>query len=111
MPSGEIAAEKGKLYKRVKLPYIGKQFTMSFKFFINDLSGYAWQSLIHVTTGGDKGKMGFRIPGVWATVNKDLYVIFPLNGNDSSKPVGKVEEQKWMKLELSQKPNKFGTKV
>jgi len=109
--SEEIKIDKGKLINNVMiLPYLGKEFSISFKLFINEVSGYPWQSVMHITignTGEDRGKMGFQIPTVAVNVYKDLYVIFPMNGNDSSKAVGKVEENKWINIDIMQQPTKI----
>ena len=60
--------------------------------------------MIHLTTGRNIGNMGDRIPGVWVTNKKEMYVMFAINGNGNFyKSVGKVEENKLIKVEISQK--------
>jgi len=102
----EVTIEKGKLLREFYLPYLGKEFSISFELFINEVTGYPWQSVLHLTTGNtgeNRGKMGLEIPTVAVNVYKDLYVIFAISGNDSSKAVGKVKENEWIKVEISQK--------
>ena len=95
---------KDKLYEHYEIPYIGKEFLISFELFINSITEEEWQNVIHITTGGNSDKMGDRIPGVWVTDKKDLHVSFAVNGQANFfKNVGKVEANKAIKVEISQK--------
>ena len=95
---------KGKLYEEFQVPFLGKEFVISFELFINKLAGAHWQSVIHLTTDGNNAKLGDRIPGIWIMRSKQLVVIFALNGENAWKDVGAVEENKWIKVQISQKP-------
>ena len=96
---------KGKLYEEFQVPFLGKEFSISFELFINKLKKVKWESVIHLTTDGNIGKMGDRIPGVWVKDGYELYVAFAINGeHNRDKFVGAVEEIKWIKVEISQKP-------
>ena len=96
---------KDKLYEHYEIPYIGKEFLISFELFIVSIIGRGeWQNVIHITTGDNSAKMGDRIPGVWVTGQKDLHVSFAINGKANFfKNLGKVEENKAIKVEISQK--------
>ena len=99
-----ITIVKDKLYEQFEVPYLGREFLIRFELFINKITGDQWQNVIHLTTGANIGKMGDRIPGVWVTNKKELFVIFAINGNDNRwKSVAKVEENKLIKVEISQK--------
>ena len=88
-----------------KLPFIGKQFSVTFDLLINKISGEAFQSVLHLTMGHDIGRMGDRIPAIWVTNNKELVVVSAISGYwDYYKMIPGMVEKKWMKLEISQKP-------
>ena len=104
--TGEYAIRivKDTRYEHYKIPYIGKEFLISFELLINSITGEEWQNVIHITTGDNSAKMGDRIPGVWVTGQKDLHVSFAINGKANFfKNLGKVEENKAIKVEISQK--------
>ena len=82
---------RNKLFEYFEVPFLGKEFLLKFEFFINKITEDPWQNVIHLTTGGNVGKMGDRIPGVWVTKRKELWVIFAINGKgDFSKSKGFV---------------------
>ena len=95
---------RDKLYEEFQVPFLGKEFVVSFELFINKLAGDHWQNVIHVTTDGNNAKMGDRIPGVWILGGRYLAVISAINGTNEWKNVGTVEENKWIKVDISQKP-------
>ena len=96
---------KDKLYEHFEIPYIGKEFLISFELFIKSINSLIeWQNVIHITTGDNSAKMGDRIPGVWIKDKKDLIVSFAINGKANFfKNLGKVEGKKTIKVEISQK--------
>ena len=101
----EVPIVKEKLYEEFQVPFVGKEFSISFELFINKLTTVEWESVIHLTTDGNIGKMGDRIPGIWVKDGKTLHIAFPINGvGNTNKNVGALEENKWIKLEISQKP-------
>merc|ERR1711942_357320 len=74
MSGPEFQAEKGKLLK--ELPFLGKEFSVSFELFINSLdnipSNKPYASVLHLTKGdADSHEMGFRIPAMWITPNTE----------------------------------------
>ena len=89
-----------------KLPFIGKQFSITFDLLINKISGEAFQSVLHLTMGHDIGRMGDRIPAIWVTNNKELVVVSAISGNMNyyHRFIPGMVEKKWMKVEISQKP-------
>ena len=101
----EFTIVKDQLYEGFQVPFLGKEFSISFELFINNLTTVPWESVIHLTTDGNIGKMGDRIPGVWVNKDKQFHVVFAINGEDNRhKAVGTAEENKWIKVEISQKP-------
>ena len=101
----EITIVKDKLYEEFHVPFLGKEFYISFELFINNLKKVPWESVLHLTTDGNFGKMGDRIPGVWVKDGKQLLVAFAISGEDNRhKAVVALEENKWIKVEISQKP-------
>ena len=87
---------KGQLYEHFEIPYIGKEFLISFELFVKSINSLIeWQNVIHITTGDNSAKMGDRIPGVWVTDKKELHVSFAINGQANFfKNLGKVKEDK-----------------
>ena len=101
----EFTIVKDQLYEGFQVPFLGKEFSISFELFINKLKTVPWESIIHLTTDGNIGKMGERIPGVWVKDGKQLFVAFAISGEDNRhKAVVALEENKWIKVEISQKP-------
>ena len=50
-----------------ELPYIGKEYSVSFEVFINKMPTEPYQNVIHLSTGENVAAMGSRIPAVWVT--------------------------------------------
>jgi len=102
----EVPIVKEQLYEEFQVPFLGKEFSISFELFINKLTTTVpWESVIHLTTDGNVGKMGDRIPGIWVKDGKTLHIAFAINGvGNTVKNVGALEENKWIKVEISQKP-------
>ena len=79
-----------------ELPYIGKEYSVSFEVFINKMPTQPYQSVIHFTTGDNNS----RNPAVWVTANKE----FCFSGNNKLwKKLPGLEENKWYKIEINQK--------
>ena len=59
-----------------------------------------WTSVIHATTGGNAGKLGYRIPGIFFNYNR-LHICGSVSGNSNycvnSKPVA---VNKWTNVEI-----------
>ena len=83
------------------LPYIAKEYKLSFDVFVIKFKE-GWTSIVHFTVGEDKGKPGERIPAVYITKNL-LCVAVDLSGNPNhhfySKP---LESGKWIHIEVAQ---------
>ena len=86
------------------LPYIAEEYKILFDLFVTKHITDTWQSLIHFTTGGNHGKYGDRIPGLWINKNKKLYIMSAVNWNPTHiYNFPKVlEEGKWINVEVSQ---------
>jgi len=60
---------KDKLYeKQFRIPFLGRELTISFELFINKIKSDTWQNVTNI------GIMGDRIPGVCVTARKELYI-------------------------------------
>ena len=63
------------------VPYIGKEFVVFFELFLLKFPTVDYESVIHLTVGGNADKFGDRIPAVWITKAKTLYVATVINEN------------------------------
>ena len=97
------------------LPYIAEEYKISFDLFVTKHITDTWQSVIHFTAGGNVGKYGDRIPGIWINKNKKLYIMSALNGipHKTYNFPKVLEEGKWINVEISQTlvDNKVGKPV
>merc|ERR1719430_1167536 len=101
--NNEIKLEKNK--KLDELPYIGKEFSISFELFLDTYPAaeVPWANILHLTIGGNSENMGDRIPGLWITPGKELHVASAISGNSNNFDNFVIETGKWMKLEINQK--------
>jgi len=60
-----------------------------------------WANVLHFTTGGNIGELGYRIPGVWFWLDK-LHICGSVKGNNNyclnSEP---VEKNKWTEIKIT----------
>ena len=88
-----------------ELPYIGKQYKISFDLLISKFDAEVYQSIIHFGLGGNAEAYGDRAPAVWVHKDKYLHVTSSINGNLNlyynvqSVP---LVENKWFKVQISQ---------
>jgi len=101
--TNEIKIEKNK--KVDELPYIGKEFSVSFELFLDSdpAADVPWATVLHLTIGGNIAAMGDRIPAVWVTSAKELHVASAISGSSNSHENYPVEIGKWIKVEINQK--------
>ena len=86
------------------LPYIGKEYSVSFELFINKFGRNAYESVIHLTTGANFAGMGSRNPAVWVMNSKHLTIASSISGNKNlHKNIPGLEKNKWYKIEITQK--------
>ena len=85
------------------LPSIGKEYKISFDLLVSKHKPADTRNVLHFTTGGNHGRYGDRIPGIWIWNNK-LQIASALNGNHNSyvNLPTEVGEGKWNKLQISQ---------
>ena len=86
------------------LPSIGKEYQISFDLLvINHHKGTDARNILHITTGGNHGKYGDRIPGIWIW-DRRLSISSALNGNHNShfQLPTELEEGIWNSLHISQ---------
>jgi len=62
-----------------ELPFIGKQFIVSFQLFITAPTVGEFENIIHFTIGGDFENLGDRTPALWLTKGTRLYVGSAIN--------------------------------
>ena len=89
------------------LPFMEKEFSISFELFIEKFTGDDWTNILHMTTDGNSG-WGARIPFVGVSKDKDLHVTSAISGNWNN--VGNIKdyklvENKWIKVDISQNLN------
>ena len=63
------------------LPYIGKQFTISFDLLFAKWPKKGFESVMHFTLGQDASVYGDRAPALWVTNRKKLVVSMAITGN------------------------------
>ena len=87
------------------LPYIGKEFSVSFELFLDSYpaADVPYVNVLHLTREDDGQKLGNRIPGLWIKPTKELHESFSINGDWNSVANHAVESGKWNKVEINQK--------
>merc|ERR1711970_1234094 len=101
--NNEIKLEKNK--KLDELPFIGKEFSISFELFLDNFpaADVPYVSVLHFTVGADSGNMGDRIPAVWVKPSKEIHITSAISGNVNSFENYAIETGKWNKIEINQK--------
>jgi len=100
---GVITLKKGSLL--TILPYIGKQFSVSFDLLITKMGSYAWQNVLHLTVGPNGDAVyGSRVPLVAVTPAWSLHVTSAISGNWNGGGDAKgLEQGRWIKVDILQK--------
>ena len=88
----------------ITLPSVGLKYYVSFELLVTKHTPGDWRNVIHLTTGGNKGVYGYRVPGIWLSSDHKLHITSAVNGVDNfiynyGKP---VEENEWTRLEIQQ---------
>ena len=93
-----------------ELPYIGKEFTVSFDLFISSFENAftneakRFQSVFRLTLGRNDYEMGDRIPAIFLSPDKKLVVTSAISGNKNAfSMISGLEEKKWSKVEVTQR--------
>eukprot|EP00111_Clytia_hemisphaerica_P017532 TCONS_00051901-protein len=69
---------KGKMTSVI--PRVDREWYLSFDIKPENKLIYGWGSIIHLTTGGNHGKVGYRIPGIWFNPNsRRLHICYAIN--------------------------------
>ena len=98
----EIKIEQSNLIDT--LPYIGRQFSISFELFVEKYPTTPYASILHLTVGGDNAELGDIIPGVWIKVDKKLVISSAISGNaNNHKDHDGLKLNEWNKVEISQR--------
>ena len=82
-----------------ELPFFGKEYTVMFEMFINNIPSH--ESILQIGLGGDRHVYGDRNPGIFTYQNQFL-VSSALNGNKNLWKKYPVELKKWISVEVSQ---------
>ena len=101
--ASELKLVKNTLQK--KITTMGKEWMISFLFYPTSYTYNGWTSIVHLTTGGNYGKYGYRTPGIFFHPSYGLQVSASVNGHHdyyrhfkpSSAPIGQ-----WTKIVISQ---------
>ena len=98
----EIAIQRNNLL--TTLPYIAEEYKISFELFITKHIVDDWRSVIHFSTGGNYGKYGDRIPGLYIYADKKLYMFSALSGDPNYMYLlpAALWEGAWIPVEISQ---------
>merc|ERR1719209_2406814 len=101
--NNEIKLEKNK--KLDELPYIGKEFSISFELFLDSYpaADVPFANILHITLGADNTKMGDRIPALWIKPDKEIHEGAAISGKVNSVGNHAIESGKWNKIEFNQK--------
>ena len=69
-----------------ELPYIGKEFSVSFELFLDNLpaADVPYANVLHIGLGADNTVMGDRNPAVWVTGGKEIHITSSISGNKNS---------------------------
>ena len=87
-----------------ELPFLGKEYQLTFELKVTKFGADDYQSVIHLTaTGVNCCNMGDRTPGVWITKDQKIGIASAVNGGHFWKVYPTVlEENKWILIEISQ---------
>merc|ERR1719315_890070 len=103
LTNNEIKLEKNKQLD--ELPYIGKEFSVSFELFLDNYpaADVPYANVLHLTLGADGKVMGDRNPGVWVKPSKEIHITSSISGNRNSWENYPIETGNWNKIEINQK--------
>ena len=88
------------------LPYLGREFKISFEVYLSSFASVDWVNVIHFTTGGNDRNYGYRIPAIFVTKYNQFHIICSLNGITNKQFVTKPQPlKKWIPLIITQKPS------
>ena len=88
------------------LPYLGREFKISFEVYLSSFSSADWASVIHFTTGGNSKYYGERNPAIWVTKYKQFHVTCSLNGVPNKWfMTGPQPLKTWIPIIITQKPS------
>ena len=86
------------------LSSVDMEYSISFELFVTKHTSGDWRSIVHLTTGGNYGQHGYRIPGIWLHKDNQLYIRSSVNGNHDyiyhyAQP---LTEGSWYRIEIDQ---------
>ena len=87
------------------------EFTFEFDVIVTSGLTANYHNIFHVTTGGDAGALGNRIPAVWANKAKYFHICSGVNGNANYCRFYPYNLKQSYHFEISQKKNSNGEAV
>ena len=87
------------------------KFTIEFDVIVTSELTATYKNIFHVTTGGDNGALGNRIPAVWANKAKYFHICSGVNGNANYCRFYPYNLKQSYHFEISQKKNSNGEAV
>ena len=106
---GAIFSQKEELPLRkdnrlTTLSSVDKLYSVSFELFVTKHTSAEWRNIVHLTTGGNYGQLGNRIPAVWLRKGNLLYIYSSVNDNKDyvyayDEP---MIEGRWYRIEIDQ---------
>ena len=90
------------------LPYIGREYIVTFELFINNYTTADWASILHFTTSGNAESYGDRNPAVWLSGHKDHYRLIHISSSIDGNTNMWIDPKKiyplktWIKIKISQ---------
>merc|ERR1719435_903173 len=97
------------------LPYIGREYVVTFELYLNSYTTAPWASILHFTTQGNSERYGNRNPAVWMSGHKDHYRLLHVSSSIDGNINMWIDPKKipplktWIKIRISQTliDNKF----
>ena len=90
------------------LPYIGREYIVTFELYLNNYTTADWASVLHFTTNGNAESYGDRNPAVWLSGNKDHYRLIHISSSIDGNKNMWIDPKKiyplktWIKIRISQ---------
>ena len=87
------------------LPSVGKEYSVSFDLLVQSGVDSFYHNVLHLTTKGDIGKLGYRIPAVYLRWDNVLHICSAVNGKSDYifNPINHtLTEGQWYNIQIQQ---------
>ena len=78
LQDSELVLKRNQLITVV--PYIGREYFISFELYLNSYQPHQWANVIHFTRGGNYGTYGDRNPAIWIRKDKRMHIVSSIAG-------------------------------